>query len=76
MYSTTRDFFIDCTRPFGERMVVISDSEYKRRQQAQVEEQIKVIEERADLYRKCLETAEASIAELRKSLEEIDESED
>lgn len=52
------------------RVLVISDSEYKRLQQKQIQEQIAVLESRAASQRKQLEATEQAIAELKESIAE------
>ena len=52
------------------RVLVISDSEHKRLQQNQIQEQIAVLETRAASQRKQLEATELAITELKERISE------
>ena len=58
---------------FSPRVYVISDSEHKKIKEAQVKEQIKVLETRADQYRQHLATKEEAIAQLQKDIAALPE---
>ena len=67
MYSfPTLSLFGDLVQPYRNQVVVISDSEYKKHQQAQAREQIQKLEERAQTYRNYLANVETAIAEIQK----------
>ena len=55
------------TLPLDSRVVVISDSDYKRYQQKKAQEEINVLEGRLRSYEQQCDTLRASIEELKKT---------
>ena len=68
MFSTPFDFFGPFTYPLNsQRVVVISDSDYKKYQQERAQTEILVLESKANRYQTALTEIETEINKIKKT---------
>ncbi len=67
MFSTPFDFFGPFTYPVTNRVVVISDSDYKKYQQERAQTEILVLESKANRYQTALTEIETEINKIKET---------